>query len=101
MAHLAKLTNAAANAAADAACALVNNGYLRIYGGTRPATADTPLSGNTLLAELRFAAAALTAAVNGGATANAIAADASADASGAHTFARTFKADGVTAVWDA
>jgi hypothetical protein len=100
MAHLAYLTNAAANAAADAVCAMVNNGYLRIYSGPRPATADTPLAGNTLLAECRFAATAFAAAVNGTATANAIAPDNSADASGAHTFARAFKADGTSPVWD-
>jgi hypothetical protein len=100
MAHLAYLTNAAANAAADAVCAQCNNGYLRIYAGPRPATADTALAGNTLLAELRFAATAFAAAVAGVATANAIAPDAAADASGAHTFGRAFRADGVTGVWD-
>jgi hypothetical protein len=100
MAHAAYLTNAAANAAADAVCAQCNNGYLRIYSGPRPATADTALSGNTLLAELRFAATAFGAAVAGVATANAITPDASADNSGAHTFARAFKSDGLTPVWD-
>ncbi len=94
------LTNVAANAAADAIAPLLNNGYLRIYSGVQPATADTALSGNTLLAELRFGATAFGAAAAGVATANAITADASADASGTATFARLFKSDGTTAVLD-
>jgi hypothetical protein len=55
MANALRLTNAAVNAEADAFARLLDNGYLRIYSGTQPATADTALSGNTLLAELRFA----------------------------------------------
>ena len=67
-----KRSNAAVSAAADAVCPLLNNGYLRIYSGTQPATADTALSSNTLLAELRFGATAFGAASNGVATANSI-----------------------------
>ena len=35
-----KLSNESVNAEADAACALANTGYLRIYNGTQAATAD-------------------------------------------------------------
>jgi hypothetical protein len=45
-----KLSNAAANAAADAACVLVNTGYLRIYDGTQPTSADTAVGAQVLLA---------------------------------------------------
>lgn len=95
-----KLSNAAANAGVDAICALANSGKLRIYSGTQPASADTALSGNTLLAELTMNATAFGAAVAGVATANAITSDSSADATGTATFFRLVKSDGTTVLWD-
>lgn len=92
-----KISTAARNAAANAVCALLNNGYLRFYNGTVPANPQAALSGNTLLAELRFNATAFANAVAGVATANAFTADSSADATGVPTFARGFAADGTTA----
>lgn len=86
-----KLTNAAASAAADAVVDLMDVGgasSLRIYDGTPPATADTALSGNTLLAQLAMNATAFGAAANGVATANAISNDTSADATGTASFFR-------------
>lgn len=79
---------------------VLNSGYFRIYSGTRPATPDTALSGNTLLAELTFGATAFAAASGGTKTANAIGSDTSADATGTATFFRAFKTDGTTAVVD-
>jgi len=79
---------------------VLNSGFLRIYSGTRPATPDTALSGNTLLAELTFGATAFAAASGGTKTANAIGSDTSADATGTATFFRAFKTDGTTAVVD-
>jgi len=95
-----KTTAVARNGQTDNLATRLNNGYLRIYSGTKPANADAALSGNTLLAELRFAATAFAAAVNGTATANAITQDGAADASGTATFARLFQSDGTTAVAD-
>lgn len=95
-----KISNTAANAAVDAIAALLNTGYFRIYSGTQPASADTALSGNTLLAELRFGATAFGAGVAGVATANAITQDSSADATGTASFFRAFKSDGTTVVCD-
>jgi hypothetical protein len=87
-----KITNAAASAAADAVVDLCDAGAgaatLRIYDGSVPATADTALSGNTLLAQLTMSDPAFGAASNGVATANAITQDASADATGTATFFR-------------
>lgn len=100
MANDLKLGNAAANAAADAVCALLNSGYLRIYDGVQPASADTAISTQTLLAELRFAATAFEAAVAGVATANALTPDMDADATGTATWFRAFKSDGTSAVFD-
>lgn len=100
MANALRLTNAAVNAEADAFARLLDNGYLRIYSGTQPATGDTALSGNTQLAELRFSATSAPAASAGVLTFNAIATDTSADATGTASFFRTFKSDGTTAVYD-
>ncbi len=97
----ARFSNAAVNTALNAETALLNNGYLRIYSGSQPATADTALSGQTLLAELRFAnPTAFAAAVAGVATANAITADASANNTGTATWFRCLQSDGTTVVCD-
>ena len=100
MANNPKQTNTAANAAADAVCALANSGLLRIYDGTQPATADTAVSTQTLLAELTLNSTAFGAAVAGVATANSITSDSTADASGTATWFRVVKSDGTTVLWD-
>lgn len=100
MAKNTQVANVAVNAEADALARLLDGGFLRIYSGTQPATADTALSGNTLLAELGFSATSAPAAVAGVLTFNAITPDASADATGTATFYRCYKADGTTAVMD-
>lgn len=100
MALNTQLADATVNAQANALATLLNSGYLRIYSGTQPATADTALSGNTLLAELRFNATAAPSASSGLLTFNAITSDSSADASGTATFFRCFKSDGTTVVMD-
>jgi hypothetical protein len=95
-----QIADATANAQADVLARNLDNGYLRIYSGTKPATADTALSGNTLLAELRFNATSAPAAAGGVLTFNAITADSSADASGTASFFRALKSDGTTVVMD-
>lgn len=95
-----KLTNLAVNTKVDALAALLNNGYLRIYDGTQPANADTAVSTQTLLAELRFNATAFGAGVAGVATANAFTQDASANNTGTATWFRALKSDGTTVVFD-
>lgn len=96
MSTTSKLTAARKNTMADALATSLNSGYLRIYSGTEPATADTALSGNTLLAELRFNATAAPSAVAGLLTFNAITQDSSNDASGTATFFRAFRSNGTT-----
>lgn len=95
-----KMTTAVRNSQADNHTPNYNTGYQRIYNGTKPTDANTALSGNTLLAELRYSATAFGAAVAGVATANAITQDSSADATGTATFARNFKSDGTTVISD-
>jgi hypothetical protein len=84
----------------DALTNNANSGLLRLYSGTRPANADTALSGNTLLAQLTLNATSAGAASGGVWTANAITSDASADATGTASFARLFESDGTTAIAD-
>lgn len=95
-----QMADVAVNAQADALARLLDGGKLRIYSGTKPATADTALSGNTLLAELVFNATSAPSAVSGVLTFNTITSDSSADNSGTASFFRAFKSDGTTAVMD-
>lgn len=95
-----QLANATVNAQADALATLLNNGYLRIYDGAQPATADTALGAQVLLAELRFNATAAPASTVGLLTFNAITADSSANASGTAAWFRCLKSDGTTVVMD-
>jgi|SRR5437870_13642104 len=90
------LSAAAANAAADALCALLNGGAVRLYAGARPITADTAISTQTLLASPTFANPAFAAAVAGVATANAIVSDSDAAASGSATFFRAVTSGGAS-----
>lgn len=100
MARNPKFSNLAVNTKADALGVLLNSGYLRIYDGTQPLTADTAVTTQVLLAELRFAATAFAAASGGIITAAAIVTDAAADATGTASWFRALKSDGTTVVYD-
>lgn len=82
----------------DAGTAAVVN----IYSGTAPATVDTALSGNTLLAQLTCAATAFSGfsdtGANARATFGAITSDSSADATGVATFFRIFTQNAGTVI---
>ena len=99
MAKNTQLSNACVNAEADALSALLANGYLRLYSTGQPANADTALSGQTMLAELRFSVTAAPAASAGVITFNAIT-SATAAASNTATWFRCLKSDGTTVVFD-
>lgn len=100
MALNTQMSYAAVNVEADALSNELDSGYLRIYDGTQPANADTAVSTQTLLAELRFNATAAPAASNGVLTFNAITADSSANATGTATWFRALKSDGTTVIMD-
>jgi hypothetical protein len=76
-----------------------DGGYIRIYDGIQPHTADNPVGFSFLLAELRFGSPAFGSPIAGTVTARAIA-SALAGADGAATWYRVLKADGATALWD-
>lgn len=72
---------------------------LRWYSGTKPATADTALSGNTVLAEQALATPDEFGAASGREiTANTIGDDVSADATGTCTFASFLTSAGVRVI---
>lgn len=104
MADTTKISNSAAAVEAAALASELDSGYLRIYdstGGTgQPATVDTAIGSQVLLAELRFAATAESSTTNGVITFASITADSSANATGTATWFRAFKSDGTTAIWD-
>ncbi len=95
-----KFSNLTVNGEADFIGVAADSGYIRIYDGAQPATADTALGAQVLLAELRFGADAFPAAVAGLLTANAITSDASADATGTAAWARILKSDGTSVLFD-
>lgn len=95
-----QLANATVNGQADNLSARLNSGFLRIYDGTQPATADTAIGAQVLLAELTFSATAAPAAVNGLITFNAIGSDTSANATGTASWFRCFQSNGTTVVMD-
>jgi hypothetical protein len=95
-----KLSDAAANAAADAVARQLDNGFLRIYSGTQATDADTAIGAQTLLAELRFNATSAPGAANGVLTFNAFTADSSANATGTAAWFRALQSNGTSAVFD-
>lgn len=75
-----------------------SSSIIRIYSGTAPVTADTALSGNTVLAELACSATLAPAAASGVLTLSTITQDSSADATGTATFYRWLKSDATTVI---
>lgn len=100
MANNLKISTTAVNAQADALSDLLDNGYLRIYDGTQPANANTAITSQVLLAELRFNATAAPAASGGVLTMSSIAQDSSANNTSTATWFRALKSDGSTVVFD-
>lgn len=87
--------------------ALANGGFLEMYTGTQPTDANTSIGAQVLLVTLPLSATAFGTPVAGGSpgsrtvvmTANAIT-SANAGATGTATWARCYKSDGVTVVFD-
>ena len=82
MALNTQLANATVNGQGDNLAARLNNGYLRIYDGSRPSTGGTA---TTLLAELTCGTPFAAGAASGVLTLGAITQDASANATGTGT----------------
>lgn len=93
-----KNSTAQRNAAADGVARHHDNGYWRLYTGTRPANPQAAITG-TLIAEGRFSATSAAAASAGVLTWSTVA-DSAANATGDVTHFRTFKSDGTTVGYD-
>jgi hypothetical protein len=100
MASNLQLSTASQNAEVNALVALANTGYIRIYDGVQPANANTAVSTQVLLAELRFGATAFGASSSGTATANAITDDSSANNTGTASWFRVLESNGTSVLWD-
>lgn len=90
--------NAQVNAIRDLLDAGAAGGTINIYNGTQPATGETALAGNTLLATLTFSGTSAPNAAAGVLTFSAITEDSSADATGTATFARLRDSNGVDVI---
>ena len=100
MAHNTIMAETAVNAQADRLGQLANNGFIRFYDGTQPATADDPITTQNQLCELLFGSPAFGAASGGTIMANPITADPDADNTGTATWFRVYESDGTTVLWD-
>lgn len=100
MAHNTKMSEVSVNAQADRLAQLANNGLLRMYDGTQPATADDPITDQVQLCELLLGNPAFGAASGGTITANPITADPDADDTGNAAWFRVYESDGVSGLWD-
>ena len=84
--------------------AAFNNGWIKIYDGTPPTTANAAATGTLLVGDGRFPAVAFPNAptnvvgVGRRITAGTMASDNGADAGGTPTYARLLKQDGVTVI---
>jgi len=99
MANNFKISLVRRNVNVDAVTAAMNGGFLKWYDGAQPATPDTPITTQVLLATNNLGFPAAGASVGGTATFNAIAA-ATIAASGVVAWFRIFASDGITAIAD-
>jgi hypothetical protein len=100
MANNLKTSIVSRNAELNALATLANTGYIRVYDGSQPASPETAVSTQTLLAELRFGATAFGSAASGVITANAITDDSDINATGTASWFRVLESDGTTVLWD-
>ncbi len=99
MAHNVSLKDTTANTMLDAITTAIGaSGLFRIYDGTQPATADTALSSNNVLANLTLSATFAPGAASGLLTASTITADSSADLTGTASFFSLLTSGGVRIV---
>lgn len=96
MAKRPRLSKALANAAADAVTARLAGGWLRLYDGIQPTSADAPVATQALLAVLKLGRPAFKPAIDGSAEATPIAPDDSAVGGGTATWFRVEALDGAS-----
>lgn len=98
MALTENLSDTAADIAAGAVLAALDGGYLRIFDGTQPATADTAVTTQIVLVEIVLGSPAFT--TNGDGTANINPSTSGTSVAGTASWFRAYSSDGVTAIID-
>lgn len=99
MARNTQLAVSLRNAQGDALARRLDGGYLRLYSGSQPLSADTALTTQALLVEVRFANPSAPAVTSGVVTFNPLT-TASVAVAGTAAFFRAVAADGSTTVLD-
>lgn len=100
MPKITNLTNLAVDVEANAFAALMDGGFIDIYGGTIPEDADEPLSGQIMAVSLSFGRPAFMTSRDGQIVANPIMAGVAINTVNPVTWARIFRADHTTPVMD-
>ena len=95
-----QVSNSAAAAEANAFGALLNGGFIDIYDGAQPATADTAVAAQVKGVRLTLNATAFATSTNGVLTANAITSGVASATINPATWFRCLKSDGTTVVMD-
>ena len=95
MASNLNISDVAGNAQATAFAKLCNSGYLRVYDGAQPFDADTPITSQRLLAELRFGDPAFHPPIAGALTARPMLKTSDAAGTGTATWFRCASKSGV------
>lgn len=100
MTKVTRLSTLAANVEADAFARLMDGGFIDIFDGRQPSSADEPLSGQRRGVTLSFGSPAFGAAVFGVITASKITPGTAIVSLNPATWARIYRADHKTAVMD-
>lgn len=95
-----QLTNLVVDTQANSMVALFNSGFLDLYDGTQPATGNTAITTQNLLASITFNATSFGASANGVLTANPMTACSAANLTGNAAWARCFNSNHSTALMD-
>lgn len=100
MAHNLNLSIAAANVAMDAISPLLNGGFIDFYDGVQPASGDSAITTQQLLATLTLSNPAFGVSSAGIISALAIGADVDINATSKTTWARLYRSDHTSVVVD-
>lgn len=94
------MTNLAVETEANAFARLMDDGFIDIYSGPQPATADTPLNGQVMAVSLSFSKPAFAPSLAGELIANSIRGGEAENSVELATWARIYRADHKTPVMD-
>ena len=101
MARRFRQSSVAVNAAVNAICRLLDGGFLRIYSGSQPDSAEDGLRQTTeLLVEMRWGSPAFKSSVDGAAQSLPIISGKPSVAAGKASFFRALAKDGATVIFD-